>query len=748
MIKYSLEIYDVTNTTKQVIVPTYALMSGTFVRELNGEDYVEFTINRRDLIWSSLTHQLFVRLVDVSTVPTTSRSFRIVQLREERTSDNKVVGFVRAEHLKYSLADQIHAAAEEIIEQTPTTHLTKILTGSGFTVGAVTPTDRVSIVYAYNNRLYDLDQVRQKTDYDLVINEDKSVDLEAQGVDNGASIRFRKNLSSIRRTMDRLEANVMYGIGGEGNIKQVMTISEATHRITNIASTILTLDSRKIVSSNDSFNTLYIEKPDGTFTQINDSIKQTSGNDQLDVASAASLSVGDAIIIRTSNASTARLEYIPDATSRAAYGDVQGVYKNESIQDIRNLVGPFASSALSGTYTSGLCEGWVEVGEPTTTENSNTAFIKNGEKSQKVVVAAIAAPSNAPSTSLGAPGVLTGSYQYKKTWRSVDGETTASSASAAETPSGEQIDVDRNESVPSTHIDSWRIYRTKDSGSTYYFIADVPAATSTYSDNTPDSALTIEEPATNTAAGGQGVERTFTAVTDKEYASVVWVFVESGNVRVELKTGTNFFPDENIASVKRATPTRAQTTLWVVTIQGLIASGTSGAIRVLAHEGAATFYVDAAMVVANAYAPEEGVFIADNSATTLWYETYDALQEAKDPKLTYDVDGLDLFEYDRVGYSVDQITPGDTIKVLDEELLIDVSLRCTKKTNDLLEPWKSKFEISNAPKRLTSTVQTLKINDQNNARALANRAVRMTQQISLERATAGAPIIEFAELEA
>jgi hypothetical protein len=133
---------------------------------------------------------------------------------------------------------------------------------------------------------------------------------------------------SIRRTLDRITGNIMYGVGGEGNIKQVMTISEATHRITNIAATVLTLDSRKVISSNDSLNGFYVEKPDGTFTLINDSIKQVSGNDQLDVASAASLAVGNAIKIRTTNAVTARLEYIPDATTQLME---QAVFKDESV---------------------------------------------------------------------------------------------------------------------------------------------------------------------------------------------------------------------------------------------------------------------------------------------------------------------------------------------------------------------------------------------------------------------------------
>lgn len=750
MRKYIIEIFNAANTLKQGIVPEDALLSGNFVREVNGEDFIEFTVDRRNQIWTTFEQGIITRLVDTSVIPTTSRSFRIISLREERTSGNQVIGIVRSEHIKYDLASQIHNAAEEIIEQSPTTHLTKILSGSGFTVGSVIPTSFISIVYAYNTRLFDLEQVRLKTGFDLSVNENKSVDLGTIGVIIGASIRFRRNLVSIRRTRNRVEANMMFGVGGEGNFKQVMTIAEATHRITAIVGTVVTLDSRKVVSSNDSLNGFYAEKPDLTLTQINDSIKQTSGNDQLDLASVAGLVVGDPIKIRTANSNTARLEFIPDAASRAAFGDIQGVYRNESIAEVRNLIGPLASSSFEGTYTAGLCEGWSLIGNPTVSENTNIAFVKYGTKSQKVVVDAIAAPSNAPSASTNGLGFISGTYKYKKTWRSSEGETTASPESGTVTPTAQKVDVGRNESSPSSHIVAWRIYRTKNAGSTFYFIADVPIGTSTYSDNTPDIELTVTEPVSNVAAGGQGIGRSFGTQVEKEYASVVWVFVVANSkVRVELLAGTNLFPPSEIVSVKRSIPVRTVDTFWIVTIQGLIANGIIGQVRILSHENGSTstFYVDAAMVVESAYAPAEGIFYADNSATTLWYETFDELQRTKNPQLTYDVEGLDLFEYDRAGFSGDQIVPGDIVKIIDEELGIDVQLRCLRKDSDLLEPWKTRFEISTEPMRLSEQVQFLKERDLLNGRALANRGVRLSQQTSLERATASAPVIEFAELK-
>jgi hypothetical protein len=746
MAKYSIEIFNTANTTRLAFVPWSVLIDGTITKELNGEDFVEFDIDRRADIWQHILMRRMIRIVDTSLVPVTSRSFRISSIEEQRTSGNQVIASVRAEHIKYDLAAQIHAAAEEIIQQSPTTHLTKILTGSGFTVGTVTPTANVTIPYQYNTRLFDLDQLRASTDYDLRVNENKSVDLVAVGSTTGARIRYRRNLVSIRRTLDPIVGNVMYGTGGEGEAKQIMTISEATHRVTVVSSNDITLDSAKVVSSTGSLNNFYVQRPDNSLTQITASVKQVGANDKLTVADATGIAVGNTIKIRTANSVTARLEYIPDKASRDTYGDVEAVFKDESFREAQNLVGPFASSALSGTYTSGLCEGWVEVGDPVTTENTNVAFIKYGTKSQKVAVAAIPAPSNAPTAATSGFGLLTGTYRYKKTWRSTDGETTASPATGDVTPIAQTIDVGRNESVPS-HIVSWRIYRTKSGGSTYYFVADVPSGTSTYNDNKMDVELTIVEPVDNKAAGGQGVERFFSSLTGSEYSAVVWVFVEAGGrIRAELRTGGNIFPPEELSTLSRATPVRSITTQWIITIQGFVSTGTSGSIRIVAHEGAATFYVDAAEVFKSAYPPVEGVFIADNSSTELWYKTYDFLQDSKDPKLTYDVDGLDLFEYDKAGHSADEINVGDTIKVRDEDLGIDASLRTVKKTQAILEPWKSRFEFTNAPNRLTDLIEQTRKRSELTNRAVANKAIRMFQQTVLERGTAKRPTIEIIEL--
>lgn len=73
--------------------------------------------------------------------------------------------------------------------------------------------------------------------------------------------------------------------------------------------------------------------------------------------------------------------FIDDATSQATYGIVSGKYVNENIYDTYNM---FKNATFSGTYTAGLCEDWILVGNPTVSENLNSDYIYHGTKSQKI----------------------------------------------------------------------------------------------------------------------------------------------------------------------------------------------------------------------------------------------------------------------------------------------------------------------------------------------------------------------------
>ena len=98
-------------------------------------------------------------------------------------------------------------------------------------------------------------------------------------------------------------------------------------------------------------------------------------------------------------------------------------------------------------------------------------------------------------------------------------------------------------------------------------------------------------------------------------------------------------------------------------------------------------------------------FYAISGARMLWDEGFDTLQENKAPKTKYVINALDLYEMDPDAFQYDKIEVGDTILVQDDELGIDISARVQSKKVDLLEPWKTEYEIDNFEDRLPKTLR-------------------------------------------
>jgi hypothetical protein len=656
---------------------------------------------------------------------------------------------VYCEGLKYDLNKRIFRFFGSIIEQTPLTHLNEIMSDldahflHGWTVGTVTPTETITIQYNYDTILAALEKIRQATGYDLEFTNAKVVNLKTVGNQSSTStIEWQKNLKSLRRERIIPEVTRMFGIGGEGNNAVPMTIEKATHRITAINGNDHTMDSAKIASSGNDWGTFDIENVDtGFFTTISSSSKQVGGNDIINFADSSL--VGERL--RFIGATSAGLmDNIYDKVKYDAYGTRDGVFRDENFSDAINLIGPYNSSALSGTYTAGLCEGWTAIGSPTLTENTNVAFVMNGSKSQKVVVAAFSSTIiNYTAAAQAQEGEMNGSsYSYKVAWVTTDGEGPLSIANTIGSVLLKRVLITLVDS-PHALATHWRIYRTKGTGGTYYFIADVPVAQTTFYDTLGDDKFSVVSPG-NTAAGGQGIQRTFTAVVGKEYASLVWIFVESGRVRIELEAGT-IIPEKELGT-NRATPVVASTTKFIVKTEGLVATATAGKIRVVAHEGAATFYVDSAVVVDTAYAPNSDKFVADNGATELWYATFDELQRKKVVAEKISLSAVDIYETAAFA-GTNKISVGDLITVIDTKLGINTSVRVVKKSFDLLQPWNAQFEVNTAPDRFTSDYSKRIQRENTIGSAYARQASRMALATRNILGSTNQPVIEISQIE-
>jgi hypothetical protein len=111
---------------------------------------------------------------------------------------------------------------------------------------------------------------------------------------------------------------------------------------------------------------------------------------------------------------------------------------------------------------------------------------------------------SAPSVATGDSGVLTGTYTYKVTLVSPNGETLPSAASNSVSPTAKKVVVSSIDTgLADSLVIARNIYRIKNGGTTYYFVGTVSGndPADTFVDNIPDSELFEEAPTSSTASG-------------------------------------------------------------------------------------------------------------------------------------------------------------------------------------------------------------------------------------------------------
>lgn len=151
---------------------------------------------------------------------------------------------------------------------------------------------------------------------------------------------------------------------------------------------------------------------------------------------------------------------------------------------------------------------------------------------------------------------------------------------------------------------------------------------------------------------------------------------------------------------------------WEYTVQTKSPIDTYGTltVQVLGYDASTTFYVDSIQVT-KGHATREG-FSDGNTADDLWAKGYARLAELKDPAISYRVDCKKLFEVDSHRYQYEDFDCGDTIKVKDIDLGIDVSVRIQKLQWSVWEPWDVTLELDNKVtlfgERMTDTSEDIK----------------------------------------
>lgn len=473
-------------------------------------------------------------------------------------------------------------------------------------------------------------------------------------------------------------------------------------------STEIVLDSDEILLSDDSANGLKLEFLDPEeATTITDSYKQGGGFDAVTVGGSpdGTFNVDDFVRFRDPAPITLipqNLNFIQHATSVSSHGTIGTVYRDERFIDVENLLRPYETSALSGTFTAGVCEGWSVVGgDVTATENSTAAYVLNGTKSQKIVVGAFSQTPAAPTATEGAPaGVLNGSYTYKTCYVTKDGVGPLSAASSAVAPALEVVEVGLNDSGYSgrSEIIGWQIYRKKSTDADYYRVGHMDDFTATFYDNVQDAVYQETHPGTTTGPGGQGIEAAFTAVVGKSYSLVVNAFVSGppyGQIRVELDLG-DFGAADGSEKTKIATSAVTSDSRFVISIGGVQAKSASGKVRIVAHNGEAVFYLDSVVLVEGHIPPPTDYFVAESSGAELWKAAYRDAQSKVEARKEITADVHDAYPID----STNELQLGDLITLADSDLSVNESVRIISKSFKLRDSWDAKFTFS---------VQTLKV---------------------------------------
>jgi len=185
-----------------------------------------------------------------------------------------------------------------------------------------------------------------------------------------------------------------------------------------------------------------------------------------------------------------------------------------------------------------------------------------------------------------------------------------------------------------------------------------------------------------------GIYQAFTGLTTGEFFTMfALVYIEAGSVYMQWSDDTGAITTETIDTVG-----------WNrFSLQGKVRSGTNLNIYLMAGSEGTTFYVDAVQVTKGL---DHVSFTANDQKKDLWDAAYDKLMQIKDPVVKYDLSFVDLYRSSVGEFPNEKISIGDTVYISDDEIgLSKTSARVVKLVDNIFEPEKSKFTISNVLER-------------------------------------------------
>jgi len=284
---------------------------------------------------------------------------------------------------------------------TPTFILTTILAYTSYTVGTVTTTAVVNLQIGNETALAALQKLLEITGGEYEVTTALVVNLlSALGTVTNPTkfihVKRNRNLKFLQQM--KYNGGVLNKVFGVGGGEPPATLAGTRHKIGGVSGAnneIIALTHNKFATENDSWNGYFIRMVNGAEADTAFEIVDCTHTATVDTITivrsggwgAAFAGVADDQFILEDDAGN-QVDYILSTASIAALGTREGVARNTRYTGVYNLI---KTSDLSGAYGSGLCADWDKEDTPTVTENTDTDFIINGTKSQKVVVAALPA---------------------------------------------------------------------------------------------------------------------------------------------------------------------------------------------------------------------------------------------------------------------------------------------------------------------------------------------------------------------
>ena len=542
-----------------------------YTETLNAQDTLRATIFESDKFTHVTATNSFFRLVNPKDT-TDKRTYRI-QTVDEVHVDGRLGIQVTGHRIWQDMGREVYRKATS---SPPGFHpfkgagvstlLKELMSVSGFQIksGGDAESDTTVIDYLdtnYNTVLDLVQQIAEEAALEIEIDEStspESLDLKARGAANNVPLRYRLNMPGITRRTRRMEVvNKVYPAGGGD---PPATCMGAWFEVASVSTVTITVAGDRCIPSNDTYTDgeqikMVTGTAAGNTYSISDTTRgATAGTDTVVSGTnleAAGVAAGD--LFKFVDASGNELDYVPDKSSIDTYGTFEGVVRDQSYESISSLITP---GFMDGTYTAGLHDGWTKEGSPTTTENTDTQYMRHGDSAQKIVA----------------------------------------------------------------------------------------------------------------TGANEGIKQTVNLDTSVDFHSCsVQLYVESGSVQVEVAgQGTNPGTWVNQDGT-------SGTGFIKVDISGMEIEGSTAILTIQSKGGAATFHVDAVSFTPTQQTKQ---FVRENGARELYRLAFDYLEKHKTPHIEYTVqNAIDLYELDTDKYGDFQINVGDTLRVLDEELSLGVSVR-------------------------------------------------------------------------